>query len=559
MNQDRFCKSIYRLLFLSMTAIPAIPLLLSAGIGYYYSTQTTEHLAVSALQHVALDHQKLIARFLEERKKDLESLLANTSPARLCDHGELVRMKQVLGSAFNDLGTIGPDGIQAAYAGEHGLAGRDYNSAPWYREAVRNGYYISDIYLGYRNIPHFVIAVAKRIDGRQWVLRGTIDSDEFGRLVEGVNVGDSGEAYILDSQSRFQTRRRSGGELLEKDAAHYPPQEKSIMTFVDDEGDVSYLTASALLNDGKWRLIVRQKREDAFHSTHTAALAIAAVLLVGGVFIVGLAFLVSRRIVDSFRRQAESVCTLENQLFQAARLAELGEMSTGFAHEINNPLQIMKTDLALQDLLLRDLDEASLDPETRAELLEIAEQFKIQIERCAGITKEILRFGRPDAPNLQPVDLKEYLPGIGAMVEKKAAVNGVDLRFELRGPVPVIQADPGQLQQVMINLLNNAIHAVVDRHGASGGEITVSAHGDAQGNAVVDVEDNGTGISEDGLKKIFLPFYTTKAPGEGTGMGLPVCHSIIDSLGGQLLVQSKKGEGTRFTILVPGISEKAPA
>ena len=165
---------------------------------------------------------------------------------------------------------------------------------------------------------------------------------------------------------------------------------------------MDYLFASTLLNGGKWRLIVRQKKEEAFHSTVMAAYAVALVLLVGGAIIVSLAFVISRRLLDTLREQAEAVYKLENQLLQAARLAELGEMAAGFAHEINNPLQIMKTDLALLDLNLKDIAEAKGDSNTVPEIMEIAEQFQIQIGRCAAITREILRFGRQDAPQLQP-------------------------------------------------------------------------------------------------------------------------------------------------------------
>jgi signal transduction histidine kinase len=116
-----------------------------------------------------------------------------------------------------------------------------------------------------------------------------------------------------------------------------------------------------------------------------------------------------------------------------------------------------------------------------------------------------------------------------------------------------VEADPRQLQQVMVNLLNNAIHAVVDRHGSEGGVIQVSADRDDNRNAVIKVADNGTGISQENLERIFTPFFSTKAPGQGTGLGLSVCHSIIDSLGGELTVESIRGEGTVFIVTLPGM------
>ena len=196
---------------------------------------------------------------------------------------------------------------------------------------------------------------------------------------------------------------------------------------------------------------------------------------------------------------------------------------------------------------------AESEKESGRELNEIANQLMLQIDRCAVITREILRFGRREAPQTQPIDLTSYLPKVWAMVENKASVHGIQLYCDVDRQIPTVEADPGQLQQVMINLVNNAIHAVVDRHGSEGGEITMIARKNQRGDAVITVTDNGVGMSQEHLGKIFMPFFTTKAPGQGTGLGLSVCHSIIDSMGGELTVESHKGDGTTFTVVIPGV------
>ncbi|MCJ2165084.1 MULTISPECIES: sensor histidine kinase [unclassified Pseudodesulfovibrio] len=547
----------HKLLLTTMILMPAVPLLLSVAVGFFSFSDVTKRFAISSIRQVALDHKKMIDDFLWERRNDLESFLTMIPAESLTGaavRDEVDAMQSVGRAVFQDMGIIGPQGRHVAYAGPYELTDKDYREAQWYLETLKNGYYVSDVFLGYRGVPHFVIAVARHVNGQAWVLRATIDPGVFGKIVNVVNIGDSGEAYIVNHDGWFQTRRRSGGALLERDTCVYPAQTDGLMTFTGEDRAVDYLFASALINGGKWRLLVRQKKEEAFHSTVMAAYAVALVLLVGGAIIVSLAFVISRRLLDTLREQAEAVYKLENQLLQAARLAELGEMAAGFAHEINNPLQIMKTDLALLDLNLKDVAEEKGDSTTIPEIMEIAEQFQIQIGRCAAITREILRFGRQDAPQLQPIDLTTYLPKVWAMVENKATVHGVQLSCEVDAGVPSIEADPGQLQQVMINLMNNAIHAVVERNGSHGGRIDVAAHGDERGNAVITVKDNGSGMSQDTLAKIFLPFFTTKAPGQGTGLGLSVCHSIIDSMGGELTVDSRKGEGATFTVVIPGKS-----
>jgi len=556
MKSDMLFSGVHRLLFVSMLIVPAVPLLLAASVGFYSFVKTTEHFAVGTIRQAAADHRQLVDGFLDERRGDLEAFLAMAPPNSLegrAAQGEVEDMRRVGGGAFSDMGLIDPAGVQVAYIGPHELLGKDYRSADWYVETLRKGYFVSDVFLGYRNVPHFVIAVARRIQGRVWVLRATVDSALFGRMVEKVSIGDSGEAFILNNDGLYQTRRRSGGDLLEKDPFAYPAQAGSVMTFMGEVNGNEFLYASASMNDGKWRLVVRQKRDEAFESTTMAAYAVLFILLCGGAIILWLALVVSRRVVDTLKRQAEAVGKLEHQLLQAARLAELGEMAAGFAHEINNPLQIMKADLALLDMDVEEIEGKGAPAEPCAEIREVAEQFRVQIDRCAGITREILRFGRQDKPELQPIDLTAYLPKVGAMVENKASVHGVHMECYVDPSVPVIEADPGQMQQVMINLLNNAIYAVVDRHGASGGEISIHAKAGKDGSAVIRVQDNGSGMSKETMEKIFIPFFTTKAPGQGTGMGLSVCYSIIDSLGGELTVESQKGEGTVFTITVPGM------
>ncbi|WP_319759688.1 ATP-binding protein [Maridesulfovibrio sp.] len=550
-------RGVHKLLLITMIVVPAIPLLLAVLIGYYSYSTTTEKLVVSAIRQSAIDHRDIISAFLKERQADLQAYLNLIPPDHLkrgLEHDDIALMFKSAGGVFQDLGLISPNGVQMSYAGAYELIEKKYLGAPWYQDAVKNGYHVSDVFLGYRNVPHFVVAVTRLIDGKPWVLRGTINPDIFRKLVDGVKLGDTGEAYIVSLDGKFQTVRRSGGRLLENDFFKYPKQEKNIITFLGNDHGVDYLFASALMNDGKWRLIVRQKRADAFRSTNYAGYTILIILFCGGVVIVVLAFFASRKICETLERQAGAVCALENQLMRAARLAELGEMSAGFAHEINNPLQIMKSDLALLEMVLKDALSSDFDPIIGDEVQDIADQLKLQIDRCAGITREILNFGRSSKPELQNINLEVYLPGVGAMVEKKATVHGIQLSCAVSPDTPSVEADPRQLQQVMVNLLNNAIQAVIDRHGSKGGKVSVEAMRGEDGSAIIKVTDNGTGISSDNLTKVFVPFFSTKAPGKGTGLGLSVCHTIIDTLGGELTVESVRNEGSVFTIILPGIN-----
>jgi two-component system NtrC family sensor kinase len=137
------------------------------------------------------------------------------------------------------------------------------------------------------------------------------------------------------------------------------------------------------------------------------------------------------------------------------------------------------------------------------------------------------------------------------MVTEKASVQGIRLKKEISEQTPLVRADPSQLQQVLLNLLNNAIDAITERHGCEGGELSIQAGPDMNGRVKISVRDNGVGISPDNLKKIFAPFFTTKPPGKGTGLGLYVCYGIIEGMGGTMEVESQRGVGTTFTVYLP--------
>ena len=161
-----------------------------------------------------------------------------------------------------------------------------------------------------------------------------------------------------------------------------------------------------------------------------------------------------------------------------------------------------------------------------------------------------MKFARPSEPTVKNIRLWEFVPEVLAMVAQHAAVNGIDLGHDVADTSCRVDADPSQLQQVLLNLLNNAFDAVTARHGASGGKVWVDV--EASGDSVaIKVQDNGTGISPDNRSKVFTPFFTTKPVGHGTGLGLPVCFGIIDAMGGTIEIESEENVGTTCLVTLP--------
>jgi two-component system, NtrC family, sensor kinase len=196
-------------------------------------------------------------------------------------------------------------------------------------------------------------------------------------------------------------------------------------------------------------------------------------------------------------------------------------------------------------------------PEEMAEVEDSINQIGLQVNRCSEITHSILKFGRKSEITPQDIDLKEFIPDMVQMISGKAGVNGVDVQLDISDKTPLVHGDAGQLQQVLINLLNNALDAIYEKHGVRGGEMLITSG--LMGKYGADIgKDNGCGISIEDQKKIFSPFYTTKPVGKGTGLGLSVCYGIIDAMGGSLKSPAKKESGVllQFGFLLPLTKDK---
>lgn len=557
-DQQRGYRLLKGQLLATMIILPFAPFILCLFIGYYHFTVSLKDDTEAKMVRVVEDHRRLIEMFLDERRSDLEFIINSHTLEQLSRQQDLDRILETLrkkSRAFVDLGVFDSRGNHLAYAGPYRLAGRNYAREGWFRETRNRSFHISDIFLGFRRVPHFIIAVVRRTQTGEWLLRATIDTQFFTGLVERIRIGRTGEAYIVNQSGVLQTRRRSGGELMETDgqAALYLKPHQGTRTFVgdDDQGE-SQLYATAWLQDNHWLLVVRQEEKDAFASLHRATLAVSLISLIGGALIIISAYFMTNRIIARMERADRETDSLNRQLIVAGRLAELGEMSAGFAHEINNPLQIIRVEQTLCRTILEELDPPDGDdPQAQmAELEDSIDQIGIQVDRCGGITQSILRFARQENSEPAKVDLGGFIPQVVGLVSQKAGVEGIELRHSVAEDAPPVQADPGQLQQVLINLLNNAMDAVIQSHGHHGGLIEISAV-PVPGEIEITVADNGCGIDRDDLDKLFTPFFTTKPVGRGTGLGLSVCFGIIDRLGGRISVESAKGAGTAFTLHLP--------
>lgn len=240
---------------------------------------------------------------------------------------------------------------------------------------------------------------------------------------------------------------------------------------------------------------------------------------------------------------------IQEELVRIDRLAEIGRIAAGVAHEINNPLAVIGEASGWAGTVVSDAK--GLNREDREELEKATKEISAQTKRCRGITHQLLGFARDSGLSKTEFDVHELLNETISFLrpELKHSSIEIDTGF-IPGPLH-INSDPKLLEQVFVNFITNAIHAVREKYGDEGRiEIRTLKTGSE---VEIRFEDNGVGIPMESRKKIFELFYSTKPPGKGTGLGLPICQDIAQKLGGKITFQSNVGVGTTFTIHIPDL------
>jgi len=233
----------------------------------------------------------------------------------------------------------------------------------------------------------------------------------------------------------------------------------------------------------------------------------------------------------------EELQRLQKELIRSERMAAVGQLAAGLSHEIDNPIGII---LGFAELMYEDFPEG--DPR-REDLATIIEESR----RCKRIVRGLLDFSRPPALGVVPTDVNDVVSDTVQAAISQRMFKGITVELSLADSMPRIPADPDRLRQVFMNLLLNAAQAMPE-----GGRVDVLTDYDKNVSAVrVVLADNGPGIPPEDIDRVFEPFFTTKRPGEGTGLGLAICQRLLEEQGGTIGVESRQGEGARFTVTLP--------
>ena len=526
----------------------SLPVVALAVYFHFQFNPTLRETGKLHLASLAESQRNTVDLFLQERVTNIFSLFHGTEFTLDPSQQQMDRYLQGLrqtSDAFIDVGFCNSEGVQVGYAGPFPeLYGKDYSSEDWFVAVMQRdtNYHVSDIYLGFRKKPHFTIAVKQLMDTKPYVMRATLDPDKFYIFLRNISRGKGVDSVLVNKGGYYQVVAPDRGALLGKSGYMPPGSEGSGVEEISANGD-SILVAYVWLRETPWVLMVRQPLDIAYAEIYRARTIMiastAAIMAVIGFLV----WMMTGRLLKGAQATAESHEKLQSELIHASKMASVGELAAGIAHEINNPLAaVVATTGVIRDLFDPEFN-LQWTPETiREELANIDHA----VFRARGITQTLLKFSRRSPPRMVPGNLNKILDEVvGGLKEQEFQVSNIKLVRDYQPNLTEIPIDADQVSQVFLNLINNAGDAI-----DGSGTITLATRCN-DSSIRVTVADTGVGMTSEVMQQVFLPFYTTKEAGKGTGLGLSVSSSIVESFGGRIEVQSMPGVGSSFTVVLP--------
>ncbi|MFH1701792.1 MAG: ATP-binding protein [Candidatus Zixiibacteriota bacterium] len=496
------------------------------------------------LSAIAEHQANTLDLFMSERRVNLANLVDHPrfleSPVSEEMTEYLADLKRV-SQAFVDIGFFDSSGAQIAYAGPHpSLESRNYSNENWFKtlKEIKNNFVITDVYLGFRQQLHFTIAVSRTIGDRFLALRATLDPARMFEYIESQQLAGDVTTYMINQEGIYQLVKEELGYPLDKCPIIVSSDQSSGFGEIKSKNGSQHY-AFWWLHNTEWALIAQSiPGTDSFFSTpKSKSLMVSLALFLIAVFVI---FNRAGKLVEMQKETDQTRAQLEH----AAKLASIGELASGIAHEINNPLAVITEESGL----LMDYTDPqfgqTLDQDDLRERLDSIQEAAF---RCRDITRKLLRFVRKTDFDLQEHDINDIIDGvIDDLLGPEIKVSSINVERRYNRSLSRLRTDANQLQQVILNIINNAGDAIGDNDG----KITIRTMGRGK-NLVIAITDTGRGMTPDELEKVFLPFFTTKEVGKGTGLGLSVSYGIIRGLGGEIEVESTKDVGTTFRLILP--------
>jgi len=540
-------RRMWKLAICLTAGVTLVPLIFLAVVDYQVNKKSIESENLLRTARLVSNTQRTISSFLVERMAALDFIAIEKTFETLNDQETLEKLLANLKKSFGgfiDIGVIDPSGTQSAYAGPYQLVGKDYSRQVWYKEVLTGGVYLSEVFLGFRHVPHRIIAVQRDLpNGFSYVLRAALDTKKLDNLLFDLEIGRGGDAFMVDRQGILQTPSVSHGNVLEKIAFPVPEYASNTRVFygVDSRGKqliigYRYITGTPFI------LIIVAQNRALMEPWYKIRLELITFLVVSIIVILSVVIgMVTYLINKIYVADQTRILTL-HQVEYTNKMASIGRLAAGVAHEVNNPLAIINEKAGL----IKDFITFKKEYKGDERLAALVNAILSSVKRAGTITKRLLSFSRNLEISIQMVNLKELIEEVLCFMVKEAEYRGITISINDPEGVPAIESDRIKLQEIFLNLFNNACSAMED-----GGHLDIRVMPKNTDSVLVTVADDGCGIPKEDLERIFEPFFSTTIKKGGTGLGLSLTSNFVREIGGVLSVESDIDKGAIFSITLP--------
>ena len=534
---------------LAVTALS--PLIIITLIHYQLIHKSVDSELNLRTERLTSSAKSSITFFMEERLNALIFTVNEIEYKQLADNDKLDEILKNLKLGFgglSDLSVIDADGNQVAYAGSFNLEGKKYTNQPWFLESIKKNNFISEVFTGYRDVPHIIIAVRSiKPDGSFFILRATLDTERLIQNIFSYKTGNHADVFLVNHNGILQTPSVNYGDIFTKTNLTFPKKTTKpelIMTTDQNQGKIisRYSLISTSLGDTPFILVVHKDKVGMMQTWLELRRNINWTVGVSVVLIVLVITFASTFMINKLHRIDKTKAEAMLQMEQNQQLASIGQLAAGVAHEINNPLAVINQTAGY----VKDIFSFKDEPRNDDEIIEYIDSILDSVDRCAIITRQLLGFVRQFDIKIKKFSLPELVSEVLSFYEKEAAYRGIKVTVSISDTIPEMETDKGKLQQILVNLTNNSFQAA-----GEGCCLDIIASQIDTKSMELEIRDTGCGIPEECLEKIHEPLYSTKQEKMGTGLGLSITYGLVKKLGGNISVKSTEGVGTSFTITLP--------
>lgn len=540
-------RRIWKQTVIIFSIVAIVPLVVTALFSYrVHRTSTESEMMRSTIRLVSNTDQSILF-FLKEYRSVLDLVTHDNTFEDLSSavkFDNLLTIAQMEIDGIDGLEIIDSSGLRKAFAGSTALKTQLLNRRPSYRDVFERSVYVSEVFSVSNGSYHFNYTIGRMLpDGKRYFLRAIINTEGLNKFMHRLTTGTSEDIFLLNHQNVLQTPSSFFGNPLTKIDLPVPEatNEASLFETKDSAGN-QLIVGQVFIPQTPFTLMVIKSKEVSLQTWYKTPKAFMWILVLSVLVIFAVTIAMATWLVDQMHEADQERVRTLHQVEQTTKMASLGRLASGVAHEINNPLAIINQKAGH----IKDILSVSDDHEHHQKLTDLADAIVNSVQRSSSVTKRLRDFAGHLNASIEKIDLKEIITEVNQILAKESNFRCIAIHIDVADDLPSFKSDRGRLQQIFFNLFNYMISTMNE-----GGHLDIKAQWQDKDNIAVILSDNGPGLPENDLKGIFEPFSNFATNTGSTNLSLAVTFALVQQIGGDIGIDSRLGIGTRFDIRIP--------